>query len=331
MIRRSSTCCPASRRARIRCGFTLVELLVVIGIIAVLIGILLPALASARRSAGAVKCSASLREVGNCFKMYELDSKGFWPVARINGIMVPGISAAQQYKFEDRVFFGSTQGYWFDFLAKFATKNKVGNAAGGSGITAQDAYKTVFYGCPAFQAYTNTSGTTNVLQPGYGMNPYPTITPSYPKVIQGAYPPFEVKNRPYEYAVMDTANSPTGSFLKAKLWTKPSERMLVTDSRFWITVTGRAPVASNYPPCVVPQPVLLNDTAGTGLGDVFSSSPTQTLVDIYRHGAYPKRNGDNFETSGGKISYNILYADGHVATSVDARDSYRSFRMKFPG
>ena len=56
-------------------GFTLIELLVVIAIIALLMGILMPALSAVRKQAWGVTCKSNLRSVGLAFNLYAQDNK----------------------------------------------------------------------------------------------------------------------------------------------------------------------------------------------------------------------------------------------------------------
>jgi prepilin-type N-terminal cleavage/methylation domain-containing protein/prepilin-type processing-associated H-X9-DG protein len=77
------------RRRRFRTGFTLTELLVVIGIIGLLVALLLPALNKARRQAYTIKCASNMREIALSMLMYISDNHGILMPASVSATGIP--------------------------------------------------------------------------------------------------------------------------------------------------------------------------------------------------------------------------------------------------
>ncbi len=98
---------------RLTLGFTLVELLVTIGIIALLISILLPALGRAREAANQVKCLSNLRQIGMAMLMYTSDNGGYFPAA----------ARADRQQKNDYIFWQQPSIYWNTALFSVALGN----------------------------------------------------------------------------------------------------------------------------------------------------------------------------------------------------------------
>jgi prepilin-type N-terminal cleavage/methylation domain-containing protein/prepilin-type processing-associated H-X9-DG protein len=295
-----------------RSGFTLVELLVVIGIIAVLIGVLLPALSAARRQANTLKCLANLRTLAQCFLLYANDNRDHFPVVRSDTPEVNGVPTNVQNT------------YYTDMLMSYVTKNgKMNFQAGGNTGSFDMARASVLWGCPQWDGWLGT-GTTyingrSVFESGYAMNIYPTAEANHPTDPTKMPPGTETQVRSTVLGANgDAADIMAGKWYRRAQWTHSSERMLMCDANLWILLF-RATDSSHTIP------------AQTAVRAAQDGTPGGNQIDRYRHGKYPPvQAGILYTLKGGQQKFNIVFADGHAATMFDIKQGYKAVRMRDP-
>jgi prepilin-type N-terminal cleavage/methylation domain-containing protein/prepilin-type processing-associated H-X9-DG protein len=103
-----------------RAGFTLIELLVVIAIIAVLIGLLLPAVQKVREAANRMKCQNNLKQIGLALHNFESTNGHFPP----NGVYPAGATAADSYSCLARILPYVEQANLYQFVDLNAPANQ---------------------------------------------------------------------------------------------------------------------------------------------------------------------------------------------------------------
>ena len=186
----------STRKSR---AFTLVELLVVIGIIALLISILMPTLSNARRQSNSVKCLSNLRQIGTAYVLYASQYRGAWPVAVHGaGNTEFPLPSGVELRWPDLVapFVSTTQQFKYDNLEEIR-KN------------------SVIWGCPEWTKTDDYNATNfaDKVRVGYGMQYYPMYWED------GG----QLRNMAYIIAGR-------GRYIKQTQWTKPAERGLVADA-----------------------------------------------------------------------------------------------------
>jgi prepilin-type N-terminal cleavage/methylation domain-containing protein/prepilin-type processing-associated H-X9-DG protein len=327
-----------------RRAFTLVELLVVIGIIALLVAILLPALNNARKQALSIKCMSNLKQLGTAWRLYGLDYRGAAVPIRVGGPNFSDSNLAYEYEFNGMLYSAPkevantsvTEAIWWEnFLSKYLATSMRGGAGDTDQATSARARTQVWW-CPAWEGVYESRSAIAAMSDlqhhysGYSLNYQPTYTSTYPVSSPTLLQP------PMNERIRIEINSGVitgGKWLKESSYTHPAERALIADCWYQILEANYSSFPINVGAYQHAYSAdsdnnsISNSAPGAGLG--------QTTFDWYRHGKPPKVLGgaageEYFDRNGGKISYNILYADGHVANSTNIGDTYRSMRMRYP-
>src|SRR5205823_12161515 len=164
-----------TRITKSRAAFTLVELLVVIGIIAILIGFLLPALNKARRAGVTTACLSQLRQIGIAINIYATESKGWFPSCGPNRDfrLAPG---AISLSWPERIVMSGAIKQTLPTGWSYTDPQ-------GSRQYPQSG-KGVFM-CPGFANGADEGGTDRAGARGYAYNPF--VSPDFPGIPPADY------------------------------------------------------------------------------------------------------------------------------------------------
>ena len=179
------------RNCRFHYGFTLVELLVVIGIIALLISILLPALGRARAQAATIKCAAQLRQIGIFSRLYSADSHDYYvPMERIYSSSWQPVTAANQVAATFNPQTAEKDYRWFNYLFRYSMTYTLFNCptmTAQFGINGQMGTDSMVKTSPTDEAparlsvgYSNLGCTSNYSYAGYAGSRAEQLSPATP-------------------------------------------------------------------------------------------------------------------------------------------------------
>jgi prepilin-type N-terminal cleavage/methylation domain-containing protein/prepilin-type processing-associated H-X9-DG protein len=283
---------PALYRRPFAKAFTLVELLVVVGVIAVCVAILVPVVAKVRASASRTQCASNLRPLFAAFHQYAQQYDGTWPVVEYyaDGVQA-GATGVPNWRHK----------FWMEYLSPYLGQpvNIDGTQPGAYERLARS--NNPLWGCPNFTLETATkmalSGT------GYGMNAYFGLEVGQRGVGR-------TSTGSWAYAAFSSRlPDHNGVFPKVSQWTHPEARCLLADA------IGISATSAGWP---------WWDQTGQSRNAPMPSEPyiPDFTPDFNRHGrAGGRADGDKIRT------INVLYCDGHVDT-VSARGAAAALLMR---
>lgn len=304
-------------------AFTLVELLVVIGIIAVLIGILLPALGRAREAANTVKCASNLRSVGQGISQYSANWKGALPPSNYyKGFRMDGGVQTPTQPTEGCV-------HWSSFL--YGDKNRAGTDAAYKSLSGWDAFQCPSLsngGLPPANTFEGNSDGLPNETPGQIDWQAPRLAYTVNEALcpRGIFQQgFSDRNnvRVYRYIKAGTVKNSAGTILASEIW--GSQNAVKTSSLngggeevsasrrpingFTGGITSPDSLFKLHPTKGIFTPAKLDDLSKDPQNN--PGAAVVTLLDWVgrNHGSYKKDNrGYDIRKS------NFLYLDGHVET-----------------